>query len=54
MEKYTRDIELVTVEKSHYEWLQQRNEWLSALENAGVDNWSGYGYARDILNGEEE
>jgi hypothetical protein len=27
--------------------------WLRALEEAGVDNWEGYEYARDIFNREE-
>lgn len=28
----------------------ERLEWLDALEAAGVDNWNGYDYAREILN----
>lgn len=27
----------------------ERLEKLSALENAGVDNWSGYSYAMELL-----
>lgn len=30
------------------------SNWLAALESAGVDNWSGYDYARKIYSGEEE
>lgn len=29
--------------------LRERNLWLTALENAGVDNWDGYDYACDLL-----
>lgn len=34
--------------------LERRDEWLSALEAAGVDNWSGVGVAREIHNGGAE
>lgn len=34
--------------------MEERLEWLDCLEAAGVDNWSGYSYAQDIRNGEEE
>lgn len=36
------------------EKLEERDEWLSCLEQAGVDNWEGFGIAKDILNREEE
>lgn len=29
--------------------LYERDRFLYALEAAGVDNWSGYGYAYEIL-----
>jgi hypothetical protein len=32
--------------------LKKRDEILSALEQAGVDNWEGYSEAMDILRGE--
>lgn len=31
--------------------LQERDEWLSCLEQAGVDNWDGYSFAIDIKEG---
>jgi hypothetical protein len=34
--------ETVTILKSEYEKLLERDEWLSALEGAGVDNWDGW------------
>jgi hypothetical protein len=32
----------------------ERLEWLDCLESAGVDNWSGYDYAVELLNGEHD
>lgn len=32
--------------------LRQDSAKLSALESAGVDNWSGYSYAMEILHGQ--
>jgi predicted nucleic acid-binding Zn-ribbon protein len=34
--------------------IQERLAWLSALECAGVDNWDGYGYAREMFYGEKD
>lgn len=45
--------EMVTIPLSEYLSLQEDAEWLQALENAGVDNWSGYDYARELLNEHE-
>lgn len=44
----------VTLTKEEYEEIQERLNWLDALEAAGVDNWVGYDNAVDILNSEEE
>ena len=30
--------------------LQERDKFLSALEAAGVDNWDGYDYARELMD----
>ena len=38
----------VVIEKKEYERLQRELRWLRCLEAAGVDNWSGYDYAREI------
>ena len=42
--------ETVTITKQEYESLLQDRKWLEALEGAGVDNWEGYDYAREIYN----
>lgn len=31
----------VTISRAEYERLQERDDWLSCLEAAGVDNWDG-------------
>lgn len=33
--------ETVTISRAEYERLQERDDWLSWLEAAGVDNWDG-------------
>lgn len=33
--------------------LRERDRWLSALEAAGVDNWQGIDYARELRGGDE-
>lgn len=38
-------------ESAHYKWLLKRESWLTCLESAGVDNWSGYEHAIDIRDG---
>lgn len=35
------------------EKLEKRDEWLSCLEQAGVDNWEGFGVAIDIRDGND-
>lgn len=42
--------ETVTIAKSEYERLVEDSEWLGCLEAAGVDNWEGYEFARDLMN----
>lgn len=44
----------VIISKSEYERLLKIEAFLNALEAAGVDNWSGYGYACDMYEEEEE
>lgn len=46
------DEQTITITKKEYESLIEDSEWLQALNNAGVDNWSGYDYARELLNEE--
>ena len=45
--------ETVTISKKEYESLVEDRKWLQALENAGVDNWEGYDYARELMNEDE-
>jgi hypothetical protein len=41
--------ETVTISKKEYESLLEDSKKLTALENAGVDNWEGYDYARELM-----
>lgn len=43
----------VTITEEEYQSLLDDSLWLNCLENAGVDNWSGYDYARELFNEEE-
>ena len=45
--------DIVTVDRSHYESLLERERWLCALEAAGVDNWEGISYAHDLYEEED-
>jgi hypothetical protein len=47
-------LETVIISKVEYEELLEKSEFLSCLEAAGVDNWSGYGEAQEMMNEEEE
>lgn len=40
--------ETVTITKSEYGRLKERDDWLSCLEAAGVDNWQGIDCAIDL------
>jgi len=42
------------ISKTEYGRLLERDEWLSCLESAGVDNWDGYDYAKEFLNSVDE
>lgn len=49
--------ETVTISKKEYDSLIKRVDWLKCLEAAGVDNWEGYDYARELsgdIDDEEE
>lgn len=39
--------EKVTISKEEYEDLLEDQRLLMSLENAGVDNWTGYSYAME-------
>ena len=47
------DEEVVIRIDEHLSLLEDRR-WLAALENAGVDNWSGIDFAHELLNEEED
>jgi len=39
----------ITISKEEYESLLEDSKKLTALENAGVDNWEGYDYAIELM-----
>jgi len=45
--------ETVTISKKEYDSFLEDRKWRIALENAGVDNWEGYGFACELLNEDE-
>jgi len=45
---FTHDNGSVTLTKEEYDRLGKRLDWLSCLEDAGVDNWPGIEYAYDL------
>lgn len=48
------DAGSVTIPFDDYLAIQERLDWLDCLESAGVDNWSGIDYAREMLTREED
>lgn len=40
----------VEISREQYDELLERDAWLSALEDAGVDNWEGYDFAREVYD----
>ena len=40
----------ITITQKAYDYLCEREDWLTALESAGVDNWTGFDYAQEIYN----
>lgn len=43
---------VVVIAEDEYIRLRESDAWLAALEAAGVDNWSGISYARELYNEE--
>ncbi len=43
----------VTITTNEYTKLLKRDEWLTYLEQAGVDNWEGYSYAQELRDKED-
>ena len=46
--------EVVIISKKEYDNLLDSKRFLMALENAGVDNWSGYDFAVELYGEEED
>lgn len=46
--------EEITLPKDKVEEMLEQLQWLEALEDAGVDNWSGIDYAYELLRGYKE
>lgn len=40
---------IVEVPYEEYQQMKQDQQWLQALEAAGVDNWEGISYAHELL-----
>ena len=40
---------LVLVDKERYKELLEKENWLNALEGAGIDNWDCINLAKDIF-----
>lgn len=40
--------ETITITKAEYNSLKEDQDLLLALQSAGVDNWEGYSYAREL------
>ena len=38
----------ITIPLKEFTRLTERDDWLSCLEAAGVDNWQGYDYAMEL------
>jgi hypothetical protein len=45
--------ETITITKQEYDQLVEDQQFLHALQNAGVDNWEGYDYALELLEKDE-
>jgi hypothetical protein len=48
MQKQHSEQTKVTVSSDEYQELKRDQNWLHCLEAAGVDNWDGYTFAREI------
>lgn len=49
-----KPAETITIPIEKYYRLRDAAWRLNALENAGVDNWDGYDYAVELLEGTED
>ena len=46
---YGKFDDTVNIPKAEYDDLVSDSAFLAALEQAGVDNWDGYGFAQEIF-----
>lgn len=58
LEQAEDELELVKgkilIDEYVFEEMQERLRFLDALEYAGVDNWSGYGYAYELMEEDDD
>lgn len=45
-----KDIKMISIPIHTYKQLIEDQEWLRALEGAGVDNWEGIDVARESMD----
>lgn len=43
-------MNVIAIDRDEFEAMLDRLHWLECLEDAGVDNWVGFDYARDLYN----
>ena len=46
--------ETITISKQVYDELLEDSHFLQCLQDAGVDNWDGYDFAREAYNSESQ
>ena len=50
-ENYIQQLERkIRLLEAEIDFMQEDLDWLDCLNEAGVDNWSGWDYASDIYN----
>lgn len=40
---------MVEITQEQYDYFLENERWIECLEEAGVDNWDGYEFARDLF-----
>jgi hypothetical protein len=55
MEMSEEEVQALVAENTRLKAsVKELEDWRNALEAAGVDNWDGYEYAKEILRGDAE
>lgn len=44
----------IEIDEREYNALKRDSQWLSCLEQAGVDNWEGYDMAQDMMSEDDD